>query len=322
MNHRAMKSRWLGLFAAILAVFVIALSAGAPAQSGKNSPPAAKSPAAADLQALISKVNDKIRQGKRSEADLAPELKEFDDLAAKHQDPKDNDAARILVMKGMLYLQIIGDEAKGEAILSQVKTSFPGTDAAAAVDKALAAVKQRAAAKKAKEALVGKPAPNLTFKWASREDLKTLSELKGKVVVLDFWATWCGPCVSSFPDIKKLADHYKGYDVEVIGVTSIQGRVHGLESKAIDCKGDEAKEMKLMSDYMKAKDINWTIAFSEQEVFNPEYGVTGIPHMTIIGPDGKVSHNGIHPGATPLAEKTAMIDKLLKEANLKTPPGA
>jgi thiol-disulfide isomerase/thioredoxin len=148
--------------------------------------------------------------------------------------------------------------------------------------------------------------------------LKTLSALKGKVVVLDFWATWCGPCIGSFPQVRELVEHYKGADVEVVGVTSIQGRVVNLQTQPIDTKDDPAKEMALMNDFMKAKDMTWTVAFSEEEVFNPDYGIMGIPYMAIVAPDGTVRHTGLHP-AMPLAEKTVKIDALLKEFGLKVP---
>jgi thiol-disulfide isomerase/thioredoxin len=315
------------LIAACLAVVLSAgmsslrAQQGAPAAAGK-APAAAKSPAAADLEELIAKVRKKLQEGKKAEADLAAELKEFNALIVKHAKAEADDLANILFMKGTLYLEVLGDEEKGKEILTQVKTDYPNSKRAGMVDRTISSVAKAAEAKKAKGALVGAVAPELNFAWGSREGLKTLSALKGKVVVLDFWATWCGPCVRSFPDIKELAAHYKGYDVEVIGVTSVQGKVHGLEAKAIDCEGDPAKEFSLMKDYMKAKDITWTIAFSNEEVFNPNYGVTGIPHMTIISPAGKVSENGIHPGATPFAKKKEMIDKLLKEAGLKVPPGA
>ena len=104
----------------------------------------------------------------------------------------------------------------------------------------------------------------------------------------------------------------------MIGVTSIQGRVHGLEAQPINTEGSPDIEMALMKDYIKAKDINWTIAFSEQEVFNPDYGITGIPYMAIIAPDGTVRHTGLHP-AMPSEEKYQMIDAILKEFSLKLP---
>jgi hypothetical protein len=62
-----------------------------------------------------------------------------------------------------------------------------------------------------------------------------------------------------------------------------------------------------MSDYIKAKEITWTIGFSDEEVFNPDYGITGIPHMAIIAPDGTLRHTGLHP-AMPHAEKVEKID--------------
>jgi hypothetical protein len=67
-----------------------------------------------------------------------------------------------------------------------------------------------------------------------------------------------------------------------------------------------------MPEFMKAKGMTWTVAFTDERVFNPHYGVTGIPHMAIVAPDGTVRYNGLHPGM-PQAEKVAIIDGLLKE---------
>lgn len=321
-NIRNMKAKLFSSCLAFLAITPIPgfLLAQKPEQPAKEEAP--KTGAKEELGELVATVREKIGKGQHSEADYQAELKRFDELEEKYASQKDDDAAAIPFMRGTLYLQVFGDMDKGEKMLQKVKADYPGTRHANAVDDIVATLKDRAAAEKKKEELVGKAAPELKFKWSNRKGLTTLSGLKGKVVVLDFWATWCGPCVQSFPNIKELTDHYKGYDVEVIGVTSIQGQIAGLEAQPIDCSGDEAKEEKLMGDFIKAKDINWTIAISEDDVFDPDYGVNSIPHMTIVGPDGKVAKNGIHPGMTPLEEKVAIIDKLLKDANLKTPPAS
>jgi len=221
-------------------------------------------------------------------------------------------------MKAMLHLQVFEDEAAARTLFTQLKTDFPDTKPAALVDRILAELDEAARVKNAQAALVGNPAPELNFTWSTRDGLKSLADLKGKVVILDFWATWCGPCVASFPQVRELTEHYKNSPVEIVGVTSLQGQIHGLQAAPIDVRNDPAREHALMADYIKAKDITWTVAFSEQEVFNPDYAVVGIPHMAILAPDGTVRHTGLHP-AMPSDEKYALIDAILQEFKLPVP---
>ena len=124
--------------------------------------------------------------------------------------------------------------------------------------------------------------------------------------------------IAAIPQIRELTAHYRDAEVAVVGVTSLQGRVHGLSAQPVDTSNDAKRELALMSDYIKAKEITWTVAFSEESVFNPAYGVNGIPHMAIIAPDGTLRFNGLHPGM-PDEEKREKIDALLKEFGKRTP---
>ncbi|HBZ25026.1 MAG TPA: hypothetical protein DEO54_02135 [Rikenellaceae bacterium] len=167
--------------------------------------------------------------------------------------------------------------------------------------------------------LINSNAPEIEFLWCSNPEIKKLSDTKGKVVIIDFWATWCSPCVGSFPNVRMLQERYKEYPVIIIGITSPQGYHMDRKNRArYDTKDDPEKEFSYMPSFMKDMEITWEIAFSKTTVFNPQYGVRGIPHVAIIDTKGIVRYNELRPYDDP-SHEAEKIDALLKEAGLPFP---
>ncbi|CAG1007604.1 hypothetical protein PHYC_03454 [Phycisphaerales bacterium] len=172
--------------------------------------------------------------------------------------------------------------------------------------------------------LMGKPAPEIKFLWSSKDGVKSLADYKGNVLVLQFWATRYGNCVATFPDVRALWNHYKASPVAILGITSVQG-VHQSFSKEdssatmIDTAGNPAQEFELMAEFIRKMDVSWDVAFGDAPVFNPEFGVRGVPHVVVIDPDGIVRHRALDLRADPDGVRQA-IDGLLREFKLPLPP--
>lgn len=159
--------------------------------------------------------------------------------------------------------------------------------------------------------LIGHIAPRLDFAWISNGSEKTLADFHGKVVMLDFWATKCAPCIESFPKIAALQTHYQGKDVVILGITSAQGYfIDKPNQRTVSTANNPQKEYSLTPSYMKSMGMNWTVAYTRQNVMNTDYGVLAIPHVTIIDKQGRVRYNDVNGDNE---EIIRLIDGLLAE---------
>jgi cytochrome c biogenesis protein CcmG, thiol:disulfide interchange protein DsbE len=129
------------------------------------------------------------------------------------------------------------------------------------------------AAPAARAADAGGPAPEFTL--PGLKDSVSLTALKGKVVYVDFWASWCGPCKQSFPFMSALQTKYRAQGLEVVAIN-------------LDAKRSDADA------FLVEVPAGFTVAFDAKGESAKRFGVKGMPSSYVIGRDGRLllSHQG------------------------------
>lgn len=123
--------------------------------------------------------------------------------------------------------------------------------------------------RKEKPALAGNPAPDFTLKDLSGNPVK-LSSLRGKVVLLNFWATWCPPCRQEIPSMMLLNKAMEGKPFQMLAVSEDQG-------------GNEA-----VAGFFKESGTLLPALLDTDQAVGQRYGLTGVPETFVIGKNGVI----------------------------------
>ncbi|MGL5773018.1 MAG: TlpA family protein disulfide reductase [Bacteroidales bacterium] len=185
------------------------------------------------------------------------------------------------IKRFMETYSLLGDQAKNGVYKSMLESKLKRTKDFEQVQ----LLKEKATISK------GNPAPDFTLVSINGEKF-SLSDFKGKWVVLDFWGSWCAPCLNGMPQMKSMYDKYKG-KLEIIGVA---------------CKDNDDKWRKAV----KNNELNWTQLFGDDSV-HIDYAIEAYPTKIVIDPTGTIVYKAVGEttGFYEEVDKVIKCDKML-----------
>jgi thiol-disulfide isomerase/thioredoxin len=140
--------------------------------------------------------------------------------------------------------------------------------------------------------LLGAEAPEISVQEWLKGEAATLAALRGRVVLLEFWATWCKPCKEMFGKLKKLDEEYRARGLEILALTRHYFAYRGTAES-------RAEELELMRKTVEEHALEFRVGVSESERTQDVYGATGMPTLCLIDRKGVVRYAHFGGGEDP-----------------------
>ncbi|HEV2692053.1 MAG TPA: TlpA disulfide reductase family protein [Verrucomicrobiae bacterium] len=238
-----------------------------------------------ELGQLVGAINAKTQAGAMP-GDLTNELKQFDTILANHPGDQSEAAADVVFMKADLYLEVLKDYVNAQATFVRLNRDFPNSRHKAEAASVLAQLDPMVAMQKIRDSQVAGSALPAFDESDFNGKAFSLADHKGKVVLVDFWATWCIPCRLELRNVVAAYEKYHTQGFDVLGVN-------------LDVKPDDLDKYLKKNDavawpqYFDTNLVNLTGKFPDQNLpfqnkLAVKYGIEKLPTTILLDGDGKI----------------------------------